>query len=268
MASNEHVLDLELNAHEQTSGANGACLTRHVGQYQDKCSCSHRFQAYEHAMADKTLYNGDAYASLVNNPKFAKYKRPEKKGAWDLEKSSTVYRTDKSGKTNKLTVENFRQWATVPYWHNAHHVIPNSVLNGCLLDAAKNDMKIFILARKGLLDAKYNLNDKENMIILPMRKFVADAMCLPRHISGKDSEPGVKPEFMNHKKYNDNVRKEVEKVISEFADQISMEDHDVTLPAFTKAKLVKYSQKIYGELKVWGKKAKGMALSSMPDSHF
>jgi len=161
-------------------------------------------------------------------------------------------------------VPNFRERADTPYSHNAHHLLPNSVLNNCLLDAGKTDMRLFWLVRWGLLEAKYNLNDKENMIILPMRKKVASALGLPRHISGIDTEPGASPERVNHSKYNKKVRADVEGVIADYAESIDMKEHDVDMPEFTKQRLVGISQDLFMRLRMWGQAAQGQAIDALP----
>ncbi len=180
-----------------------------------------------------------------------------------------VWRHDKGlGKATQRPIPNFRERADVPYAHNAHHVIPNSVFNGAVLDAAKTDMRLFWLLRAGLLGAKYNLNDKENMVILPMRKAVASAIGLPRHISGIDTEPGQSPERVNHSAYNDKTRVKVKKVLADYAAQLDEQKHDAKLPAFTKAKLLEISQTLFMMLRSWGAVAKGQAVNAMPKQLF
>lgn len=266
----EHVLDKETGAHVATgSGDDGACLVSHIGVYKSSeyPSCSHRWQAYRHAEDHATMYNDPAYASLFNAR--AKGDRPPGANAWDLGVPSTVWRHDKTiGGAVQLTVPNFQERADVPYWHNAHHIIPNGVFNSCLLEAAGTDMRLFWLFRVGLLEAKYNLNDKPNMIILPMKKVIARGLGLPRHISGIDTEPGQSREQRNHSKYNDKVRVKVKEVITDYASQIDEQKHDAKLPAFTKTELTKISTRLFKSLQVWGKAAQGKAINAMPEKFF
>jgi hypothetical protein len=254
----EHAIDEETGSHEKTSGDDGACLTSHVSEYEDKNSCSHRFQAYRHALEYKHWYDYPAYERLQNSPALTPSERP--KGiSWNLEASQSW---------SIGPVPNFRMLACAPYMHNAHHILPRSVLNGCLLDAAKTDMRLHWIVRMRLLDAKYNLNDKENMVILPMRKVIADGMGLPRHISQIDAEPGVIPERCDHSVYSSNVEARVKPVITNFADQLDMKEHDVKATAFAKASLVEISQSLFMQLRAWGAVAKGQALNAMPPSLF
>jgi hypothetical protein len=80
--------------------------------------------------------------------------------------------------------DNFYSKCTIPYWHEAHHVIPNSVLraviNGVGKDAnAPEDLVRSV--RRGLLKEKYNLNHRSNMITLPLDPKVSAAIRLPLH---------------------------------------------------------------------------------------
>jgi hypothetical protein len=264
----EHVLDKQTGEHVETGGDDGACLVRHVGDYKKGNSCSHRWQAFRKAQEYPHWYNYPAYASLVHSEVLAKSYRPTE-GSWNLTANSEVWRHDKAlGKAVQKSYPNFQERADVPYSHNSHHVIPNSVFNGAVLDAAKADMRVYWVTRAALLKAKYNLNDKENMIILPMRKAVANAIGLPRHISGIDTEPGQSPERCNHSAYNDRVRTKVKKVISDFASQIKLKEHDLEMPEFAKAKLLEISQTLFMKLRVWGATAKGLAINAMPKDMF
>jgi len=259
-----HTLDLETGEHVRTGGDDGACLVRHVDPFAKDNSCSHRWQAFRKAEEYDHWYDFPAYRSLVDTDVLAPSYRPTD-GSWDLHATSTIWRHDKDqGKNVQLTVPNFQERADTPYAHNSHHLIPNSVMNNCLLDASETDMRLFWLVRVGLLGAKYNLNDKENMIILPMRKKVAAALGLPRHISGIDTEPGASPEKRNHTKYNAKVRSEVEDVITDYAEAIALEEHDADLPDFTKQRLVGISQSLFMRLRTWGQAAKGQAVNAMP----
>lgn len=275
----EHVLDLEIDEHEKTDGDNGACLTRHVTSYEEKNSCSHRWQAYRHAEDYPHWYNYPAYKSLCDvadprslktytaktNKKLNRLKYLPTAGGWDLTAETDAWDNDKQ---TIRKFPNFRERATIPYYHNAHHIIPRAVLNNCLYSAANTDVRLFWLVRQGLLMAKYNLNDKENMVILPMSKIVANALSLPRHITQIESEPGVKPEYMKHDIYSDNVRDKVEPVITDFAEQIALEEHDEKIPKLAKQKLLRISQELFMKLRAWGMEAKGKAVDSMPADYF
>jgi hypothetical protein len=58
--------------------------------------------------------------------------------------------------------------------------------------------------RRGLLEEKYNLNHKDNMIILPLDSRVAEAIGLPRH----RHTPGI----CSHRTYSDGIRRRLNEV--------------------------------------------------------
>lgn len=261
----EHRLDVEFGSHvEESSGDAGACLTRHVSAYKEDNSCSHRWQGFRAAKEDAATYDWPAYESLAEHPyrneirtvrqrgQVGRFKVPPQEGAWDLDATTNYYGNQ---------VPNFRSRADIPYYHNAHHVIPNSVLNGAMYDAAASDMRVFALARKALLDAKYNLNHKGNMVLLPMSKYVAAALHLPRHIAGVETEPGQVPEHVNHSAYNAKIRAKVKDVIGDFASQVKFQQHDVDAPEIAKVLLEDISREVLTQLKTWGSVAEGRSLN-------
>lgn len=253
----EHALDTETGFHIG-SGEGGGCLTSHESKYKEGDPCSHRYQAYQHALEYSHWYDFPAYQSLEHSAALKPSKRP-KGNSWDLG-SSQIW--------TQGAIPNFRLYAQAPYDHNSHHLLPYSVLNGALFDAAESDMSLFYLVRATLLAAEYNLNDKENMIILPMRKLIADVLGLPRHISQIDAEPGVKPEQCDHSIYSSHVRDQVEPVITKLASAIDQKKHDINYPEFSKEQLLRISQSLFMQLRAWGAVAKGQALNSMPEELF
>ena len=160
----------------------GACLTGHVSGrdtqgFVTEVSCNYRWQAYKQALVQHVLYDYPAYKSLSDSSRrftmrlrFGfKLTSPPKEGEWDLSK--------------RRDSKNFRSSCNVPYWHEAHHIIPHGELRDAI-NAVGTGTEAAIyreIIREGLLDEKYNLNHKLNMIILPMDKKVARALKLPRH---------------------------------------------------------------------------------------
>ncbi|HWO08607.1 MAG TPA: hypothetical protein VNN80_03985, partial [Polyangiaceae bacterium] len=198
-----------------------------------------------------------------------------RRGEWDLTGSGLGWRKVDGGGAKQLTFPNFQGHAHVPYWHNAHHILPNGVLNSALLDAAKADMALFYLTRTGLLEAGYNLNDKVNMVLLPMDTVVAAALCLPCHIADIQTPPVApnkkKPrpkKKVEHDVHSAKVKAEVDEVIQEYASQLDTKKHDQDLPAFTKEKLERISRRLFMRLKLWAGKARGGALDEAPDKLF
>jgi hypothetical protein len=118
------------------------------------------------------------------------------------------------------------------------------------------------------LGAKYNLNHKDNMIILPMGKAVAAALGLPRHIAGIEAEPGVSKDLMAHKIYSANVEKEVKKVLRRYARQVDGEKHEEDADEVTKIELETISENLFIRLKEWGAVAHGLPVDAIPPEVF
>src|SRR5690606_13174632 len=129
----------------------GGCLNRHVGG--KPCDtvgdvCSHRWQAYEKMKDKKSLYNWPRYKPLTDAGKrrrtarmrgesgemFPKYYRtfidPPEKNAWNVKGT------------------NFFVRAYDPYWHEAHHIVPNSTLASAIAGVGEGAYTIVI--RRGL----------------------------------------------------------------------------------------------------------------------
>jgi hypothetical protein len=183
----QHQSDLEQKlAHicVQNATDGGACLVGHDSQRRtsgDKTlyarSCNYRWQAFKRAVGpDSGKYNG--------------------KGG------NRNYDVSENGK-------NFRTACTVPYWHEAHHIIPNSELKKALETMAKGEMApvFMLLFRCGLYDEKYNLNHMDNMVILPMGETVSARLGLPRHRSDR--------RVFSHREYSNKVQKDLKKIFKE-----------------------------------------------------
>jgi hypothetical protein len=196
----EHEADVDAfpNKHIDTkSTEGGACLTGHVSGRDSKgritqISCNYRWQAYKRAAGpDKGLYNYPRYKSACDGAAFFTQSRVGKKkanpspGDWNVTGGSA---------------DNFQTACTVPYWHEAHHIVPHGELRDSIAAVGPGSQAAIYIAviRLGLLEEKYNLNHKTNMIILPMDKRVAVAIKLPRH----RHTPGHR----SHKAYSKYIR--------------------------------------------------------------
>lgn len=262
-----HHLDARfLKKHVKTgSTEGGACLTRHEKRQPDN-SCSHIWQAYVKATeADgKALYDWPKYQSLVGKT-YKTGARHAKQGIFP--RGLAISDTGPQPHAWDVGGSNFQSWIT-PYWHNAHHIIPNGVLAHCIAAAADGDTKLTLLLRAGLLGAKYNLNHKINMIILPMAEDVARALGLPRHLIGPQKGGGG--EVRSHTSYSDKVKDRLGGVMDDYKKVLEQkgEDHPAPPNELSKEKLEKCSQDVYESIKAFGKAQPGAPLSAMPSELF
>lgn len=264
------------------STENGACLTGHVGQYQ-KRSCAYRWQAHEVSKAERRdIYHRYAesieqghrtqgfiptsrYMSAAGNPQPAYYAFEldiPKPGDWDLDGPRQSFR--RRGVTKVEKGKNFTKdhW---PYWQNAHHMIPKSLFNGLVNQTDEALPGCAALIRGSLLSAKYNINHKINMIILPMDKEVAKILGLPRHLTLK--EPGRTPDCTDHKVYTSKVEKRLKAIIDGYKKIVSeakAEDHDNPKPTLDKKKLEKLSRDCYQTILQFGMLNAGEPLDAIP----
>lgn len=179
----------------------GKCIAKHVSPYKESCSCSHRWHAFEKALENAHLYRltskqikqlgsdtwmqhfrgfdthvtslaqrGETVArSLLNKSMYLREVPKPKKGDWDVARSK----------------ENFKDYCNVPYYHEAHHLVPDATLRGTLLaifgeeGGGSNELAIQVLTE--VLNSPYNVHHKDNMMILPMDEHVGDALQLPIH---------------------------------------------------------------------------------------
>lgn len=180
--------DLHENAANTTEAPAGkGCLVAHDGRRRAgpegktyERSCNYRWQAFERALAESARYNWPKYKPLQ-----------AAQGAWDITAGG----------------KNFRVSAKLPYWHEAHHVIPNGALRDTLACLAEGDRADLYkqLFRRGLLEEGFNLNHKRNMVLLPMDGSVAKVIGLPRH--REDART------FHHNAYNNKVLGELRKIL-------------------------------------------------------
>lgn len=188
MSKEQHTTDLADGLpHVQGKGADGsggACLNRHVPGTPKKTvgnACSHRWQSYLATQKRHDDYDWPKYESLSTRKRavptaflkptgFPRWYTPTipvpAQGDWDV------------------TGDNFYTKCTIPYWHEAHHAIPNSVLRVAIDDVGKDanaPEELIRTVRRGLLTEKYNLNHHSNMITLPLDPKVSAAIRLPIH---------------------------------------------------------------------------------------
>lgn len=214
--SDQHTWDIKYLPGKHFSEGGKGCLNRHQ-PFKENAPCSHQWQGYKRALSDKGLYNWPAYQSLSAEVRKKRHfymetfwfilqkTRPPKEGEWDLEYEFTH---------RKKTMKNFRTNASTPYWHESHHIVPNSELRNAIRNVGKGlklEGKIILMVRSGLLGEGYNLNDKLNMIILPMDKKVSLSLGLPRHRKTRTTR--------SHKGYSKHVRTQLDGIFAPLKEE-------------------------------------------------
>lgn len=247
MSEAQHLKDSKEKLRHEEKGE-GACLNRHLaGTPQETVgqACSHRWQSYKATQKRKKDYDYPKYKSLCveteeerDKQKFATSKnRRRNYPPWytgslraPLENSWDV------------AGDNFFTKCTIPYWHEAHHAIPNSVLRKAIdsvvkeFDAPDEATRII---RGGLLDEGYNLNHHENMITLPMDRRVSDAIDLPTHRQTAMHR--------NHPRYNRYVEKGLKRAFTQLKRQADVHETPEYKPL--KMKLVRLSKRLIKEIR-------------------
>ncbi|AKQ68862.1 hypothetical protein A176_005774 [Myxococcus hansupus] len=267
MSKDQHTWDIENLPGKHLSQKGKGCLNRHQG-YKDNDPCSHQWQGYQRAKSDSGRYNWPAYKSLsveVREKSFlmetfwfiAKSTKPPVKGEWDL--------AHEFMSRKKQWMRNFRTNASTPYWHEAHHLVPNSDLRGAILNVGKGhrlEGRVVLLVRGGLMDEGYNLNAALNMIILPMDRKVSSALRLPRHRKTRMTR--------SHQGYSKNVRLLLDAVFAPL--QAKVEKCKGKLPAYRKCrrKIERISRDLYPKVIDAGAQMGGrsQAIDDMPASSF
>ena len=250
----KHEIDRDiLGLHQRPGGTKGrGCLNRHITGVT-KSLCSHRYQARERAAnEDKSWYNWKAYESLATP------------GVYDTTKVkhwNTIFMASPDGQISFAKPRpTAHSWDVVGenFMSQAHHIIPNRVLNGCIVDTAKlaKSYSLYKLVRGGMLKAEYNLNDKINMILLPMEKEVSIALKLPKHLATRARA---------HKFYSIKVKSKVEKIIGKYAKACAdnSEDHKESPVNFSKSALESISAKMRNALRAFGELEAGRCLNKM-----
>jgi len=255
---------------------NGACLSKHESVYKEHNSCSYRWQGLAKAREKAEIYN------ISEKPSWHIGQRSNCAFAEDTIKnmSSSVYEIFRATNGNTVSflskkkqlrmqvivADNFTN-GQVPYTNDVHHVLPDGLLRNEIdnvaetLKSRSGVMRYLITA--GLLKEKYNVNYKDNMIILPHSRRVAKLIGLPTH---KGSHP----------KYDTNIQNSIQKALENYkkiAEQIENgEPHDKVNPKQLKEKLLKISNNLHDALIAYGqshiKDRSSLKVNKLPDSVF
>ena len=228
-----HFSDEDLKGHIQIKGSgteNGACLTGHLVPHRIN-TCSYRYQGREAAKSAPIKPKLETYdtapdkitTSGVSNPKWYvdELAKPEP-GQWDVEGPK---RKIKIGTKYCKPGRNFKN-AKFPYWNNAHHILPKGTLKSCILELADGDSNVSDTIQKCLFKARYNVNHKKNMLLMPQDKEVAKILGLPRHIELKYNDGNAPSNTFNHPKYNAKVGADIKVVLKTYLSLIKGGDED------------------------------------------
>ncbi|NTX02423.1 AHH domain-containing protein [Myxococcus sp. CA040A] len=219
--ADKHILALQKTPSHVTAGglSGGKCIAKHSPPYKENCSCSHRWQAFKQALKAEN-------ASRYNVPE--EHVSSQGNGRWSLlfrGGAKAVARLAKRGETAALSSENkgmyqhevqkpqqgdwdiseskynFKYDCNKPYYHEAHHVVPDATLRTVMVKVFPKP-ELAVLVATEMLDAPYNVHHMDNMIILPMDERVGDLLQLPIHRETRQC---------NHTAYDLYIEQKVEK---------------------------------------------------------
>ncbi|RKG83446.1 AHH domain-containing protein [Corallococcus terminator] len=236
MSEENHTKDLEAMLPHKCTGSvdGGKCLNRHRSKFEPY-SCFHRWQAFVRATEDSQYYNWPRYENEAKDQMsedghpfyagpgklyFARLGRPQQ-GDWDVDWSR----------------DNFKANCNKPYYHESHHIIPDSILQSVINKVLGGDggsTELVLNARNMLLEQGYNINHKLNMVLLPMNPHVAQVLELPIH---------RQPRHPDHRAYRMLVSSRLQ---GDFASALKdAVDHEKPKPADLKARLEAHSELLY-----------------------
>jgi hypothetical protein len=249
MSIERHTKDIEagLDHHKAGGTEGGRCLNRHAPREVNN-SCSHMWQANKRQESDRGLYDWPRYKDMpATRQVFFQGRETDstrpREGDWDV----------KAG--------NFDTHCNVPYFHEAHHVVPNSTLSSTLSEyfgdpEEGGSAELVLVVRDGLLKAGYNLNHLDNMIMLPLDSTVARVIKLPRHRTLPKMFHGV---------YSAHVKGELKKILAVQAK--NMVDHKAPKYTDFKDQVIALSKRLYGSITKAGEDGVG-ALDDMVKEAF
>lgn len=251
----QHEEDVANRVHVSIKGTTegGRCLNRHESAWEPY-TCSHRWQAFKHALEDAHLYNWPAYKKLSKKQNVRTDARKDY-----VSKSGTLYPIFPEGYQFLLKApqqgdwdvsespanRNFKWDYRKPYIHNGHHVVTNSQLRAAINKLEKKFPNCTLIVRRGLARAGYNLNHKNNMVILPMDRKVAGALNLPRHL--------VTFMYRDHRAYSNHVAKELDKIMRTYEGELrkyvrKLKEHTKLTHELAKEQLEALSEMLYAQI--------------------
>ena len=240
----------------------GACLSGRCRANYDTVTCSYRYQGIKAAASYKNIYNSkdikEIYHLGEENTRAAVVAAISKKDVRRQIAVNGVYRVVEG--TKEFKVEPFRRksdgkvyssyehddhllmrqhWfvnftiSALPWRNQVHHVLNHSSMQK-VIASFENISEVIT---KGLLGELYNINHKDNVVILPTEDKWSRVTGLPAHAS--------------HPAYSKLVLKDVKNALAEYDDindEAESEDHPKPDSVAVKSELLKVSQKWYEKI--------------------
>lgn len=264
--------------HQPKEGEKGkGCIWSCTSSFEKGHQCSYRWHARERAESeDPHRYNYPAYQRLCVDGSFdpsplavvqhrARKKQPKRD---DLRYPR---RRPRPGQWDLTLGHNYSENAAKPFFFNAHHIIPRSVLHSEIAEAGKSDVRVATLIKQGLLIASYNHNHRPNMVNLPSDRIVALVLGLPRHLKGDEAEeyeiaPGESIRAADHPDYSKKVSFKIRPIINEYKAIVAealKEDHPEPPNDLAVEKLANISKEIYASIMKAGPYMRGKSLDEL-----
>lgn len=273
---NPHISAQKLRALHQPKDGDfeKGCLTRHEKRTENH-QCSHQWQAKQKAIDTSSMYDYPKYRYFCGSGTFETATRESKKNKgtyfprdYGVQAADGTFhkKKPKKGEWDVGHGKNFDHFLE-PYWHNAHHLVPNGALKNSINKQSSADERLPGLIRQGLLRGEYNLNGPVNMVILPQEYLVARALGLPRHLKGDKVGPGEDAEVYSHTDYSKRVELRLNGVMRDYKNMFKSylaDKHPATPAKLSKEKVEKLSKDIFAKIETLAKKYAGKALSNLP----
>lgn len=262
--SDNHFEDEEYKELHKTVSNNtegGACLNGRCRSNYETVSCSYRYQGLLGAEKYKHIYNAPDIKAVYHLGKEKKRSAIvaalSKKNVRREIAINGVYRVVDGGKERRCEILRRKDgvvyktyehddalyrkthWflnftvAQVPWPNQVHHVLNHS----SLFKVVQSFKNIPDVVSQGLLKELYNINHKDNVVILPTKDCHARLTGLPKHGS--------------HPSYSKKVLKDVSKALREYKNlnkSAGTESHPKPDPLAVKAKLLEISDQFYKKI--------------------
>jgi hypothetical protein len=260
----KHLKELKGIKRLHSSSEPAACLHRHGNSKVRKGDCcSYRWQGLRNGEDNPTFYDYPAYKALVKAAVPIQTAKTESFPTWYKKtlKAPLAHQWDITITAGVTPSKNFRDKCYQPYWHEAHHIVPDDVLREAIAYAAEGTSgpgEVQKTIRGGLLTEKYNLNDKLNVFLLPMDAKVGLAIRLPKH--------RITPETRHHNTYSDKVLGELKEVFKDVKKALAA--HKEPDYESCKDQIEKLSKRLHGQIRAAGTIDRAGSLDQMQDSRF